>query len=111
MLDISKDSSIENQMIIFSHVVIRSLLSKIHQIPELNNFINEISEKLDEKVFKGKFLPSKGKVEYLPLKPCYKHQNYCEENSPVNSFPNITMFSGLFGVIFGVAILYSIKNR
>lgn len=109
MVEISKDNSIENQMIVFSHVVICSLLPKTHQITELNAFINEISEKLDQKTFKGKLLSRKCKSEFLPLKPCYKHHNCCVEAShiPNHSFPNIT----LFGVIFGVAILYSIKNR
>ena len=110
MLKISKDPSIENQMIVFSHVVIRSLLPKTHQISELNDFINEISEKLDQKTFKGKLLLQKLKSE---LKPYYKHYNCCEEvrHDSINSFPSITAFSGLFGVILGIAILYSIKNR
>lgn len=112
MVEISKDNSIENQMIVFSHVVICSLLPKTHQITELNDFINEISEKLDQKTFKGKLLSRKCKSEFF-LKPCYKHHNCCVEASHISnhSFPNITAFSGLFGVIFGVAILYSIKNR
>lgn len=108
MLKIAKDPFIENQMILFSHVVICSLISKTHQLTEFNDFINEISRKLDLKAFKGKMLLN----NYIPVKPCYKFENNCAEDfNLTRPLPNLTAFTGLFGVIFGIAVLYSIKNR
>lgn len=104
---IIKDTSIENKILLFSHLVIRSLLPKQHQFPGFNDFIHEISVELDRKEFKGKVMK---KATANGFKPVYKHQNNEEyQESSVTS--GISAYTGLFGVIFAVAVLYSIKNR
>ena len=110
-MKIIKDPSTENKILLFSHLIIRSLLSKQHQLTEseFSEFINQISTKLDTKEFKGKVIKN-SLINGCDLKPVYKHQNIKEyqENNPSLNF---SAYTGLFGVIFVVAVLYSIKNR
>jgi hypothetical protein len=45
------------------------------------------------------------------FKPVYRHENYEEYQESKMSCSGISAYTGLFGVIFAVAVLYSIKNR
>lgn len=106
-MKIAKDKSIENKILLFSHLVIRNLLPKQHQFPGFTDFINELSAELDRKEFKGRVMK---KASAIGFKPVYKHQNN-EEYQECSVSSGISAYTGLFGVIFAVAILYSIKNR
>lgn len=104
---IVKDISIENKILLFSHLVIRSLLPKQHQFLGFTDFIHKLSAELDRKEFKGRVMK---KATANGFKPVYKHQHNEEyQESSVSS--GISAYMGLFGVIFAVAVLYSIKNR
>ena len=110
-MKIIKDPSTENKILLFSHLIIRSLLSKQHQFTEseFSEFINQILTELDIKEFKGKVI-KKSSTDDGNFKPVYKHQNI-EEYQENNPSLNFSAYTGLFGVIFVVAVLYSIKNR
>lgn len=46
------------------------------------------------------------------FKPVYKHQTAAEEYEEKNSsLIGFNSYTGLFGVIFAIAVLYTIKNR
>lgn len=46
------------------------------------------------------------------FKPVYKHQTTAEEyEENHSSLMGRNAYTGLFGVIFAIAVLYSIKNR
>lgn len=106
-MKIINDPSIENKILLFSHLIIRSLLSKQHQFPGFSEFINQLSTELDRKEFKGKVIKKASTVDF---KPVYKHQNI-EEYQENHPSLNYNAYTGLFGVIFVVAVLFSIKNR
>ena len=109
-MKIIHDCSIENRILLFSHLVIRSLLPKQHQFPGFSDFINELSVELDCKTFKGKIAKI---AKCNDFKPIYVHHNDEEyRGDGGNSFAGgLISFTGLFGVIFAVAVLYSIRNR
>ena len=105
---ISDESSIENKILLFSHLIIRSLLPKKHRLAksEFDEFIELLSAELDRKKFKGKV---SSKNDYNPV---YKHENVenCETTSALIINP-LNAYTGLFGIILAVAVLYSIKHR
>lgn len=105
MEKITKDSSIENRIILFSHLVIRSLLPKHYKFSGFDDFINKISADLDRKEFKG-IVSTK-----ISAKPKYKHEPIEEYETNISSSNNMNVYTGLFGVVLAVGILYSIKNR
>lgn len=86
------------------------MLPKQYQFPGFSNFIREISTELDRKMFKGELLKKESANEF---KPVYMHEQCVEEYEQGTSkySINITAYTGLFGVIFAIAVLYSIKNR
>jgi hypothetical protein len=82
------------------------LLPKQYQFSGFSEFINEISSELDRKEFKGKLMKKSP-----AFKPVYKHQT-AEDYEDINSsLIGRNAYTGLFGVIFAIAVLYSIKNR
>lgn len=106
-MKIINDPSIENKILLFSHLIIRSLLSKEHKFHGFSEFIDKLSTELDRKEFKGKVTK---KASTHDFKPVYKHKNIeeCQVNNPSL---NCNAYTGLFGVIFVISVLYSLKNR
>ena len=66
---------------------------------------------LDRKEFKGK-VTKKAAESDTGFKPVYKHQSATEDfEENKTGLTKMNAYTGLFGVIFAVAVLYSIKNR
>lgn len=108
MEKIANDStSLEIRILLFSHLIIRSLLPKQYQFDgQFADFSTKLTDELDRKEFKGKLMK---KSSY---KPIYKHEPV-EDYSDTShtSVLNVNAYTGLFGVICAIAILYSIKQR
>ncbi len=86
---------------LFSHLLIRSLLPKPFKLNRFDDFINSLSSELDRKEFKGK----------STFKPKYKHEPVEEYETSIPISNKMNVYTGLFGVVLAVAILYSIKHR
>ena len=99
-------TSLEVRVLLFSHLVIRSLLPKQYQLNgRFSDFINKLSDDLDHKEFKGKLM------QKTCFKPVYKHEAVEDYNCSSAPAMNMNAYTGLFGVIVAVAVLYTIKNR
>lgn len=109
MQNIANDSliSIEVKILLFSHLVIRNSLPKKYQLNgQFSDSIAQLSDLLNEKEFKGKIMK---KFDY---KPVYKQDESVEDYPTEDvSVINMNAFTGLFGVILAVAVLYTVRNR
>lgn len=109
MEKIAKDSdSLEVRILLFSHLIIRSLLPKQYQIEgSFSDFMNKLTDELDQKEFKGK-LATHGSS----FKPVYMHEPVEDYSTKADaSNLNLNAYTGLFGVIVAIAVLFSIRNR
>lgn len=86
---------------LFSHLLIRSLLPKQYKFNGFDDFINFLSSELDGKDFKGK----------STYKPKYKHEPIEEYETSIPISNKMNVYTGLFGVVLAVAVLYSVKHR
>lgn len=108
MEKIANDStSLEVRILLFCHLITRSLLPKqYHFNGQFADFITKLTDELDRKDFKGKLMK---KSSY---KPVYKHETVEDySNTSHTAVMNVNAYTGLFGVICAIAILYSIKHR
>ena len=108
MENIAKYSKqLDVKILLLSHLIIRSLLPKQYQLQgQFAEFVKELSNELDKKEFKCVIMAK------AISRPVYKHEPMEDFSTATNaSALSMNAYTGLFGVICAIAVLYSIKNR
>jgi hypothetical protein len=95
--------------LLFSNLVVKSFLPASYQIDGFEDFFDKLSEILLLKNFKGR-KSIKPEVEMCPVYNLRKKIDY-ENSFSGSDVTGISVYTGLFGVIVAVAVLYSIKHR
>ena len=99
----------ECRVLLLANLLMRSQFPKEYQFQEAKVFISQLSEEIVSKRFNGTILD---RPEF-DLSPEYSSESsidYGESMCTMISF-GINAYTGLFGIIVALAVLFSIKNR